>query len=118
MKKGYILFTLGCVVGLFVQQYVIKNQMGLKEYIIFIMVMLVFSIDKVWEVFTFLFLTSYVIATPFTWVYGSFKWYEPLLLLYILTALVYKVFFDNKVKNPLMVEEGDIERFPVVTETV
>ena len=108
---------LGCLVGLIIQQYVFKSQPTIKEYIIFISMILVFSVDRIYKLVNFVFLTSYLIVIPFTWVYGKITWYEPFICLYILIAVIYNVFIDNKVKYPLLIEEGDIERFPIVSET-
>lgn len=116
MKRGYIIFVLGCIVGMVIQQFVFKNEMGIVEYVMFISILIIFSIERVWDMFMFLLLSSYMIVLPFSILYGSYNWYDPLILLYMFIALYNSVFLENKVNNPLMVEKGDILRFPLVNE--
>ena len=116
MKKGYSIFILGFVVGMLVKQYVFKNEMGVWDYVFCVGMLLVFSNDKLTEFIFFLFLTSYVVTIPFTWVNGDIRWYEPLVMLYVLISLVYSVFIRDKgVVNPLMIDRDDIVRFPPQT---
>lgn len=111
MKKTYFIFMSGIIVGLLIQQYIIKDEMGVGGYLYLVVMTGIFSNDKLWDFFVFLFLTSYVLVIPFTWVNGDIRWYEPLVVMFIIFSLVRTLFFRNKVNTPIFVELGDVVRF-------
>ena len=113
MNKGYFKFMMGVCVGFLLTRYMsfpptwtlIASLFGFSLF---------FSFDKLVHVVGFFFLCTLMIYLPCTWIDG-FKWYEPLMYLYLMLVLVYNYF--PKEYKPLFVNEGDITRFPVITIT-
>lgn len=98
----------GIIVGMMIQQYIIKDEMGMWWYVYLVVMAFIISSERVWEVVYTLFIYSFIVMYVSTWVHGMFKWYEPLILLWVIIGFV---FHTPKIKGTLFVEEGDITRF-------
>lgn len=109
MKKGYLVFMSGVLVGMLVQQY-FKTPMTVNGVVTFVTLVLIFSFDKSTEVFSFLFLSTTLLYYPLTWVSGDFKWYEPIFFIWFFYVLFYNVF--KKMDRPISVDLNDVLRFP------
>lgn len=109
MKKGYLIFMTGVLLGMVIQQYV-KTPMSVGGVVTFVTLVLIFSFKKSSDVFSFLFLSTLLICYPFTWVNGDFMGYEPILYIWCLFVLLYNVF--KKVDRPISVDLNDVLRFP------
>lgn len=108
MKKSFLLLMSGIIVGMMIQQYIIKDEMGMWWYVYLVVMAFIISSERVWEVVYTLFIYSFIVMYVSTWVHGMFKWYEPLILLWVIIGFV---FHTPKIKGTLFVEEGDITRF-------
>ena len=109
MKKGYLLFMSGYILGMLIQQYVLKSNVGIGFYIVTSVVVIMFSFDQVFQVFRFIFWITLLLTIPITWMNNHFNWTDLIWVSLILTGLYYDLFVN--IKTPLFVDEGDITRF-------
>jgi hypothetical protein len=110
MNKSLFLLYLGLTIGMLVAYFV--QPIELRHVITYGVMMVIFSHKRITDVVMFLFLVTFCIIYPLTFVLTGIKWYEPILLVYVMFGLFYNTF--KKVDKPIFVNEGDISLFPVV----
>lgn len=111
MKRGYFIFMMGTLVGMVLQQYVFKNETSVETYVTYFVLIMIFSFNRSTEVFSFFLVNTLMVIYLITWMDGNFRWYEPLIFLWM-GYVLYLTVFDKKMNRPIFVDEGDVLRFP------
>lgn len=110
MKRGYIIFIIGTLVGMILHQYVLKTPTSIIIYLLTFIWVFMLSSEKVTEVFGFFLYSTLLIYYPITWMNGDFRWYEPLIFLLLVYVLFGSVF--KNMERPITVDVNDVLRFP------